>query len=194
MYLSSRTEKKEFKRKYKSGIIATVTGRHKTWYKFKCDTCGTEYEKDKSHIGSTKRLSNDYTHFCKKCFSHAAAADLGRDTFKKNQRKRIGEKTIDSLGYVRIYVGDTHQHSKGYCGSIREHVMQMENHLGRKLEKGEVVHHIDGNKTNNNLDNLDLCTVQEHNKCHSASEGLVFELYKKGLVRYDRKQKLYFVV
>lgn len=38
----------------------------------------------------------------------------------------------------------------------REHRIVMENHLGRKLTRYEHVHHIDGNKVNNDIGNLML--------------------------------------
>lgn len=49
----------------------------------------------------------------------------------------------------------------------REHQIIMEEHIGRKLRKGEVVHHVDGNKRNNNLKNLILTTRSEHAKIHA---------------------------
>lgn len=43
----------------------------------------------------------------------------------------------------------------------------MEENLGRKLKQGEVVHHKDGNKFNNDDDNLILLKNQsEHTKVH----------------------------
>lgn len=39
---------------------------------------------------------------------------------------------------------------------IPEHVLVMEKHLGRFLEKDEVVHHEDGNRSNNEIKNLIL--------------------------------------
>ena len=74
-----------------------------------------------------------------------------------------------------------------------EHRLIMENFLGRKLEFNEVVHHIDGNKINNNLDNLDLCTRVQHNRCHADMEKIVFELFRKGQVVYNRDSKQYFL-
>ena len=43
----------------------------------------------------------------------------------------------------------------------------MEKHIGRYIEKGEVVHHIDFDKTNNDINNLKLMTNSEHAKYHA---------------------------
>jgi len=50
----------------------------------------------------------------------------------------------------------------GKC--IREHRHIMQEHLGRKLETWEHVHHIDGNGLNNSLDNLQVVSNSEHGK------------------------------
>lgn len=58
------------------------------------------------------------------------------------------------------------------------HRWVMEQHLGRKLEKHEHVHHKDENPENNNLDNLELTTNSQHLKEHYAkwkSEGKINE-------------------
>ena len=43
----------------------------------------------------------------------------------------------------------------------------MEKHIGRYLRENEVVHHINKNKQDNRLENLQLLTVQEHCSLHS---------------------------
>ena len=42
----------------------------------------------------------------------------------------------------------------------------MENHLNRKLGKNEVVHHINGNRKDNRIDNLVVMTREEHSRMH----------------------------
>lgn len=62
-------------------------------------------------------------------------------------------------GYVRISVGKN-------CGRL-QHVVIMEQHIGRKLSKNEVVHHINGVKTDNRIENLKLMTNTEHSSLHA---------------------------
>jgi hypothetical protein len=44
-----------------------------------------------------------------------------------------------------------------------------EKKLGRKLESWEVVHHIDGNKRNNNPSNLQVCGWDDHDAIHRTN-------------------------
>lgn len=46
------------------------------------------------------------------------------------------------------------------------HVVTMEKHIGRRLARDEVVHHIDGNPRNNDLNNLQLMTRAAHTSLH----------------------------
>ncbi len=66
----------------------------------------------------------------------------------------------------------------------------MENHIGRATILGEVIHHIDGDKSNNKIENLLLCQDnKEHNRVHTAMETFVEELIRKGEVYYDKENK-----
>lgn len=84
-------------------------------------------------------------------------------------RKPIGSRWIDAGGYVRVKVvaGD---------GPWRlEHVLVMETRLGRALIRGEIVHHIDGDRQNNADSNLFLCRNHNH---HMTVERQLKETFR----------------
>lgn len=76
---------------------------------------------------------------------------------------RGGRRKLPS-GYVYVYMPD--HPSATSNGVVMEHRLVMEEKLGRYLEKGEIVHHIDGDKSNNNPDNLTVKTRSQHVQEH----------------------------
>jgi hypothetical protein len=51
---------------------------------------------------------------------------------------------------------------------IREHRLIMENKIGRKLHRWEFVHHINGIRNDNRIENLQIMTPSEHTKLHHS--------------------------
>lgn len=50
----------------------------------------------------------------------------------------------------------------GRKSKMSQHRWNMAHALGRYLKAGEVVHHIDGNRSNNTIENLELRTTATH--------------------------------
>ena len=109
--------------------------------------------------------------------------ELGRSvTSIQHKATRLGlKKTADHLYKVKSercqerapgWKGGRSRSSKGYVVlSIHsrkkfEHRVVMENYLGRPLKDNEVVHHINGDKTDNRIENLQLMTNAEHTITH----------------------------
>ena len=185
MFLKETTETNSYEKKSKFGKLTTYK-RNKTITHWTCDNCSTEFTKVRNGKYDPSSKS-----FCRTCITkigiNKLAGMVGYESKVKNKfEPNVGSKIIDKEGYPQIYIGKNYPYRTGGYKHIREHQFIMETHLKRRLEKGEIVHHIDGNKTNNNLDNLYLTTVQEHNKLHAESESIIFELYQKGIVVFDK--------
>lgn len=107
-----------------------------------CPECGKEFYQYSSRIKQgIKRCS-------RKC--------QGKFLSKENNPAWKRGYTM-SGGYKMIIVNNK---------KVYEHRYVMEQHIGRKLKRGEEVHHIDGNKMNNDIDNLILLSIEEHKKFH----------------------------
>jgi hypothetical protein len=190
MFIKESIEKNSYTKKSKYGKLVEYE-RTKTLTHWNCDYCGIEFAKCRNGKYSTHVKS-----YCKECIKKLGVNKLaslaGYESKVKNIfEPKIGEIVIDKDGYRQIYIGKNYPFRKGGYAHIREHQYLMEIHLNRALKKGEIVHHIDGNKLNNSLDNLFLTTVAEHNKLHASSESIVFELYKKGAVIFDKETGRY---
>jgi hypothetical protein len=84
-----------------------------------------------------------------------------------------GGRNINTQGYVLIYSPDHPYKDKRSC--VREHRLVMEKHLGRYLKPDENVHHKNGDKQDNRLENLELLTKNEHDKLHGKEASAYYE-------------------
>ena len=55
---------------------------------------------------------------------------------------------------------------------VNQHRLLMERHLGRRLTKDEVVHHINHDKRDNRIENLMVMTHQEHSAHHNQKHPI----------------------
>lgn len=103
----------------------------------------------------------------------AQTANLGRKFGPCTEGKKIKiaqanskmfQKRVMKNGYVVMVVSLYPNHRRVY-----EHRWVMEQHVGRSLETWESVHHKNGIKTDNRLDNLEIIDRKEHSRMHAMS-------------------------
>jgi len=138
-------------------------------------TCWKCTNKVHSSISRIKRSidAGTYTGLCRKCLS----------TVRNNVSQ---DKPILNNGYVLIQkslVPAEHQWLCNWDAPVFLHRYKMSVKMNRPLTKDEVVHHIDGNKQNNNIENLELW-----NKSHPSGQRVEDKLQwaKEFVAKYDR--------
>lgn len=112
-----------------------------------CSVCGHVYERDPNQL----RKSN---------VSYCSRACKGIE----KRKEMLG---TGAPWYKGGWIGNTGYHvisvdSKKYL----EHRYVMEQKLGRQLTDEEAIHHIDGDKLNNNVHNLQLMSYRDHQLLH----------------------------
>lgn len=110
---------------------------------------------------------------CRKCgiWQNRIPKEEASARFRKNWEKRPDWKQgriINPSGYilVKLYPGDFFFPMAGPRGYIQEHRLMMARHLGRCLHSWETIHHKDGNKSNNDISNLELSSRGSHSLSH----------------------------
>jgi hypothetical protein len=173
-----------------------------TWFNkivlVECELCNKEREMPYSSAIKKEAIQNK--HRCKSCATIISQTGKKRsEQSKKNMREAQrkshngGVRFNQGRGYKQVIVDDYHPRKKDRKGGnyIFEHILVMEKKLGRFLENYEIVHHIDKNKQNNNIENLHLFSgkdnkdsSQMHNAAHESLEQIAIDLYKSGLVEF----------
>lgn len=117
---------------------------------------------------STRKSKVEYT--CKECGkvkstwpSQVKKFCSAKCATTHKTKSNIGNKIL-SHGYVLIYTKSERANCHGY---EFEHRLVMEKHIGRLLTDSELVHHINGIKNDNRIENLVIMSKSEHSTYHS---------------------------
>jgi hypothetical protein len=146
-----------------------------------CQNCGQKFEVK----SSDSRLSREGIKYCsKKCMGEASRTGnfikckyckkefystrhefCSPECVSKYKVEHYEHKTYFENGYIVEF-------HNGYNkkGNVKQHRRIMEDFLGRKLSENEVVHHINGDKTDNRIENLQVMTRSEHSSLHRRME------------------------
>lgn len=145
-----------------------------------CKTCEKEHESYQSQTDGSGFK------FCsKKCFDDSRRnGSVVKCQFCDTEfYRRYGEqkKALIQFCSKECYFNDRILSAKKTTylkfGSVHRHIFIAEKTLGRKLKKGEIVHHIDENKHNNIIENLAVLPSQSfHAQVHFGK--VTFEEYK----------------
>jgi hypothetical protein len=101
-------------------------------------------------------------------------------------------------GYVLLYLPATHRFASMCVGGLKgryrryiaEHRLVVAESIGRPLSRQEIVHHKDGNRANNALDNLELTALGQHSKDHSKGYQHGYaEGYAAGLAAVQKENR-----
>lgn len=120
----------------------------------KCNTCKKIF-----HIPKCRKNTAKYCSY--KCLWLGNKKQLSGN----NNSNWKGGRIKISSGYVIIKSPGHYHNTRGY---MLEHRYLMEKHIGRTLKTSENIHHINGIKDDNRIENLIKLSHSEHNKIHKS--------------------------
>jgi hypothetical protein len=145
-------------------------------YKVVCPDCGLE----RYVMRRPKRQT-----LCSKCAAQVIK-NKRPHTSGSTSPSWKGGRRIDSYGYVKLNIpGHPFADSTKY---VREHLVVATEAYGEKYirENGGCVHHINGDKQDNRLKNLWVCTAEQNIKYNHQLLAIAFELVRTGVIEFDR--------
>lgn len=112
-----------------------------------------------------------------RCSSCAAIHCYNPPTMDRKDKRKHGQGYITKQGYHLLFDGTSY---------VPAHRMAFP-----ELPDDVLVHHIDGDKLHNKIDNLIPLTKKAHRELHGQLERLSYFLIQKGFIQFDKKSIAY---
>jgi len=153
-------------------------------------TSGSTIGNRMKELGVRMRTPSEY--LC----GHPMSLEARRKISEKQQSEKgnnwKGGRITDAHGYIRVAIRRddfffpmSNHRGNEYRGYIMEHRLVMAKYLNRCLVPWEVVHHKNGIKTDNRLENLELLSMKGHTPSSQLARHIKQkedDAYKRGLV------------
>ena len=162
--------------------------------KYYCKDCGVEIcsygrstycNKCKFNYFPKPFKGRQHTEKSRKLIGIKSKQKFTKEYIMKIRDKHNGDKSISIGGYIYL-VNYTHP-NRNSSNHITEHVLVMSEYLGRPLDKKEIVHHIDGDKLNNKVENLYLFSNRgEHMSSHMSMNKLIKPLLENDIIKFEK--------
>lgn len=178
--------------KMKVSEIADKLGRSEKAVRNKIERLGFKLEKLKRNepFKWTKEREQVIKDNCQQKPDFEIAKILGTSegiVFRRRKQMGLIKKTREPF----IQSGYRQRYENGK--RIWIHRENAEKKIGRKLKISEPVHHVNGDKLDNSFENLYVCRDRsEHGNVHDSLEKVAFDLYKKGLIKFDHNTGKYY--
>lgn len=99
------------------------------------------------------------------------AFKVGHHQKGKLNSRWLGGRFVSVDGYVYILMPNhPNALAKGYTGYVAEHRLVMSEHIGRPLSTHEIVHHKNGIRSDNRIENLEIEDRASHAHLHTGGD------------------------